>query len=228
MKSASRSSISSRSWRSLLPLCFAIVVMAGSCSGGDDELSTTDIDATIDRLNLYWSDRDQDLGFVYQPVPVDRISIGGDGVTCNGFEVREAEVDDNAFVDAECDEGILVAYDPDYVQQNLARLEATLSHEWGHVIQAQAVDLDLGRDDDGLPIDSELQADCFSGAWAATEATAEVDAMRGDLSGAGDDEDVDVSDNDAHGSSEERLLAFDVGFAGGPVACVNELLDVLP
>ena len=58
-----------------------------------------------------------------------------------------------------------MAFDPAYLGRSLA----TTRPPWprvGHVIQAQAIDLDLSEDPDGLPIDAELQADCFAGAWA--------------------------------------------------------------
>lgn len=198
---------------------------AGAVVGDDPESA---IVATVDRLNLYWSEVDQDLAFTYQPVPFDRISVGDDGITCNGVEVTAEEVEDNAFVDANCDEGILVAYDPDYLSAGLARIEATLSHEWGHVVQAQAEDLDLSLDPDGLPIDSELQADCFSGAWAKTEAFSDTEALRTDLASAGDPSDVQVDEEEAHGTAEERIVAFDLGFDDGPDACISELLEQLP
>jgi hypothetical protein len=192
-------------------------------SGIDDEVA-----AIVDDLNAYWEANDDELGFDYEPVPFDRITTGDDGIVCDRQEIDPADVEDNAFVDSGCAEGILVAYDPDYVGTSLARAEATLAHEWGHVIQAQATDLDLSLDPDGLPIDAELQADCFAGAWAAERAEADIDRLRADVAAAGDPEEVGVDDPHAHGTAEERTAAFDVGLDGGPVACVDELVAQLP
>jgi predicted metalloprotease len=137
-------------------------------------------------------------------------------------------VDDNAFVDSGCAEGVLVALDADYVGASVARAEATIAHEWGHVIQAQATEIDLSLDPDGLPIDSELQADCLAGAWAAEQATVPLSLLRADVAGTGDEPDVAIDDPESHGTSEQRTAAFDLGTEGGPVACVDELVDALP
>lgn len=206
--------------------------MAGG--GAADENTTTDVPTgelaaeIIADLNEYWSGVDAELGFEYEPVPTQRVTTGADGVLCDGVEVEPEVLDDNAFVDSACREGLLVAYDPDYLARSPARAEATLSHEWGHVIQAQAEQIDLGADPDGLPIDAELQADCLAGAWAASRASVEIDSLRQDIAEAGDPSDVEVDDPDAHGTAEERTTAFDVGFERGPGACVDELIDALP
>jgi hypothetical protein len=200
----------------------------GSVGAPDGRVSDASVMEIVDDLNQYWSTADAELGFEYQPVSPDRVSTGGDGVTCDRAEIEAEEVEDNAFVDSGCAEGITVAYDPDYVLESLARAEVTLAHEWGHVIQAQAADLDLSLDPDGLPIDAELQADCFAGAWAADRAAADLEDMRIDVAESGDPHGVAIDDPDSHGTDQERLDAFNVGHAGGPTACVDELVAVLP
>ncbi len=209
----------------------ALALLASACGDeGSNDRAELDpkIAAIVDDLNAYWSDADADLGFDYEPVPLDRVSTGGDGVLCDARPIDPDEVEGNAFVDAGCREGITVAYDPDYLDDSLARAEATLAHEWGHVIQAQAADIDLSDDPDGLPIDAELQADCLAGAWAAERAEADIERLRADTAGAGDAGEVEVDDPDAHGTPEERATAFDVGVDGGPQACIDELIDALP
>lgn len=214
----------------------AVVALLAGC--GDDTTDDTtgqatapqpaDIAAIVEDLNEYWSTADAELGFSYRPVPLDRVTTGEDGVVCDARPIDPAEVEGNAFVDPGCEEGLTVAYDPDYLGLSLARAEATMAHEWGHVVQAQATDLDLSLDPDGLPIDAELQADCFAGAWAAERAEGALDRLRRDTVKAGDPEAVAVEDPHAHGTPAERGAAFDVGVDGGPLACVEELLDVLP
>ncbi len=195
---------------------------------GAGAVTTDDVAAIVQDLNDYWIQADEELGFDYRPVPIGRVTTGSDGVLCDAERIDPEEVEGNAFVDPGCAEGITVAYDPAYLGDSLARAEATLAHEWGHVIQAQAVDLDLSLDPDGLPIDAELQADCFAGAWAAERAEADIERLRTDTEKAGDGSDVDVDDPHAHGTPEQRAGAFDVGLDGGPAACVDELIDALP
>ncbi len=220
------------------------VLFDGDAGTGEvtDEVSTDELTASDDTppvsedqmfeiaadLDEFWVDAAEQLGFGYEPVPDDRITFADDGITCDGRPISEDEVDDNAFVDSGCAEGLLVALDPDYVGASTARAEATIAHEWGHVVQAQATELDLSLDPDGLPIDGELQADCFAGAWAAERATAPLAVLRDDVAASGDPGEVDIEDDDAHGTPAQRVAAFDVGTEGGVEACIDELVDSLP
>jgi predicted metalloprotease len=52
--------------------------------------------------------------------------------------------------------------------------------------------------------------------------------MRIDVAESGDPHGVAIDDPDSHGTDQERLDAFNVGHAGGPTACVDELVAVLP
>lgn len=217
--------------RALIP-ALSLVVVVGGCGSGQQADDDIAVDALASRvvedLNDYWVEADAELGFDYEPIRMDRVSTGRDGVLCDGLELDPAELEGNAFVDADCAEGLLVAYDPDYLDGSVVRTEGTLAHEWGHVVQAQAREIDLGEDPDGLPIDAELQADCLAGAWAAERATADVDALRRDVGQAADPAEVELDDPDAHGTAEERVSAFEIGLSGGPAACIDQLLDALP
>ena len=225
--------------RTVAAVLLSAACLAGGCGTGGGTADRTvrpttttapprDVAAIAADLNAYWAAHDEGLGFSYTPVPADRIGTPGDGLVCDGAPVGRGEVAGNAFVDPDCREGPLVAYDPADLGASLVRAEATIAHEWGHVVQAQARDLDLSEDPDGLPIDAELQADCFAGAWAAERAVSALPDLRRDTRGAGDPGDVDIEDPDAHGTPRERATAFDVGVRGGPAACVDELLDALP
>lgn len=101
-----------------------------------------------------------------------------------------------------------------------------LAHEFAHAVQARAGVA-------GRTIDLELQADCFSGAWAAHVAAGESDVF------AVDDEVLDASvagmiaisdapgtaedDPLAHGSGFDRIGAFQEGFDGGARWCAEAL-----
>ncbi len=205
----------------------ALALALGGC-GSPSEDARELMTSVVADLNDFWTTADSELGFTYRPVARDRVQTADDDPVCDGRPVDREEIDGNAFVDAGCREGILVAYDPGYVEASLARAEATMAHEWGHVVQAQAREVDLSEDPEGLPIDAELQADCFAGAWSAELAQAEVPALRRDVARSGDPDGVEVDDPHAHGTPAEREVAFDVGFDGGPRACVEELIDALP
>ena len=128
----------------------------------------------------------------------------------------------NAFY---CPAGDFIAWDesglliPYYVQQGDFAAAFVLAHEFGHAMQAR-----LPRQE-RLTVLSELQADCFAGAWARhvsdqgyleagdlDEATFAVLAAR-DVPG------TPFTDPRAHGTGFERTRAFSDGYGDGPGAC---------
>ena len=150
--------------------------------------------------------------------------------SCDG-PVQYADVEGNAFYTS-C--GDIIVYDdaqllPDLVE-NLgdAAVGVVAAHEFGHAIQARAGVLDLG-----LPtVDTEQQADCFAGAWAAHLAAGESDALRFDdrdvkagiiaMIEVRDPPGIDVAtDPSGHGSAFDRVGAFQEGFLKGITRCVD-------
>jgi predicted metalloprotease len=128
----------------------------------------------------------------------------------------------NAFY---CPAGDFIAWDesglviPYYVQAGDFAAAFVLAHEFGHAMQAR-----LPRQEQ-LTVLSELQADCFAGAWSRSvqeqglleqgdldEATLAVFSAR-DVPG------TPFTDPRAHGTGFERTRAFTDGYADGPRAC---------
>jgi hypothetical protein len=128
----------------------------------------------------------------------------------------------NAFY---CPAGDFIAWDesglviPYYVQQGDFAAAFVLAHEFGHAMQARLPQRER------LTVLSELQADCFAGAWARSvsdqgyleagdldEATFAVLAAR-DVPG------TPFTDPRAHGTGFERTRAFSDGYGDGPRAC---------
>ncbi len=113
-------------------------------------------------------------------------------------------------------------------------LTVVLAHEFGHVVQSRAGELDRG-----LPtIATEQQADCFAGAWVARAARGEAagivftDAdVRTGLSAmiaVRDPLGTDQLDAGGHGTAFDRVGAFQVGFIEGPGRCAGVLDEPLP
>ncbi len=97
---------------------------------------------------------------------------------------------------------------------------AVLAHEWGHHVQTV-----LGVTPE-LTIDRELQADCFSGAYAQ-HALHMGYLQEGDVTEAavmtilgGDPIEMDEFADNAHGSSDYRLTAFMQGYFEGSASCL--------
>ncbi|MFN8593734.1 MAG: neutral zinc metallopeptidase [Thermomicrobiales bacterium] len=94
-----------------------------------------------------------------------------------------------------------------------------ISHEWGHHIQNL---IDTGA---RSPIESELQADCFAGAFVRFAQDSDfvspvVSALALQLTqSAGDVWWLDPDQPDIHGSMAERASAFTAGLNGGVDAC---------
>ncbi len=134
----------------------------------------------------------------------------------------------NAFY---CPVGDFIAWDesgliiPYYVQQGDFAAAFVLAHEFGHAMQARLPQRER------LTVLSELQADCFAGAWARhvsdqgyleagdlDEATFAVLAAR-DVPG------TPFTDPRAHGTGFERSRAFSDGYGDGPRACAPAPAD---
>jgi predicted metalloprotease len=128
----------------------------------------------------------------------------------------------NAFY---CPAGDFIAWDetglmiPYYVQAGDFAAAFVLAHEFGHAMQARL------PQQEGFGVLTELQADCFAGAWAS-------DVQAKDLLDAGDLDEAtlavftardvpgtEFTDPAAHGSGFERTRAFADGYEGGAGAC---------
>jgi predicted metalloprotease len=157
--------------------------------------------------------------------------------SCDGPVPYEA-VEGNAFYTT-C--GDIIVYDdaqllPDLVERlGAAAVGVVAAHEYGHAIQARAGVFDLN-----LPtVDTEQQADCFAGAWAAHVALGESDTLTFDdtdvksgiiaMIEVRDPPGIDVaSDPSGHGSGFDRVGAFQEGFINGLARCADFIANPNP
>jgi predicted metalloprotease len=104
-----------------------------------------------------------------------------------------------------------------------------IGHEFGHHVSWL-----LGWPPLISPKESELQADCFAGSWAS-DADARGLLEEGDLEEAvvavisvGDPDDT-WFDPTLHGTANQRLAAFAIGYEEGPGGCTDsEFFDSFP
>jgi predicted metalloprotease len=107
-----------------------------------------------------------------------------------------------------------------------------IAHEWAHHVQTSCVFIrvDPGDQPDGwnevYSIDLELMADCFAGAWALdvdTRGMLEPDdveeAMQFTVDRLGDPQFIGEYDPQAHGSADQRVQAFLLGYESGFEGC---------
>lgn len=129
------------------------------------------------------------------------------------------------------DDGLLVELAIEY---GAATIGTVLAHEYAHAIQFR-----FGGLERGLPtVVTEQQADCFAGAWAARAANggsptirfsdADVRAGLIAMTKVSDPVGIDQFAMGSHGSSFDRVGAFQVGFNNGPARCAELLDEPLP
>ena len=187
----------------------------------DYERYTQTLEDVFASLEEYWAQAlPEQFGVAFTPPSryVYYRPEEGPGPRC-GDEQAPAK---NAFY---CPAGDFIAWDesglviPYYVQQGDFAAAFVLAHEFGHAMQARLPQRER------LTVLSELQADCFAGAWARyvsdqgyleagdlDEATFAVLAAR-DVPG------TPFTDPRAHGTGFERTRAFSDGYGDGPGAC---------
>lgn len=199
----------------------------------EDELAATvvraeEIGANLDR---WWEVqlRTHGDGRHFRPV-ADRLTDGDDGILCEGEEVvPDDDLVDNAWAGL-CPEGPVVAFDPATFRRSDVALQVILAHEWGHIAQAVNPRLDeIWVDPDAPYAETELQADCYAGAWAGINLDArEQELAVLELRAIGDPPDVPLDDPDGHGTPDEREAAFRLGVGRGISACLPDAFDARP
>jgi predicted metalloprotease len=195
------------------------------------------VETAIADIQDYWAEVYPDLyGGRYLPVPRARIIAARPGVRiprCQGQKLTYRDVSGNA---AYCHVSNFVVFDdvglmPDYYERfGPFAVGLVFAHEWGHAIQDRA-DID---ELDVPTVYTELQADCFAGAWTADVSNdpEDVSYAPGDLESAvaalielRDAPGSSPDEPGAHGSAFDRVSAFQDGFLEGPARCADYLDD---
>ncbi len=187
--------------------------------------------AVIEDLEVYWTEAmPEAYGIEYEPVaggffPYDSEneppSCGGQptGYDLWAFNAFYCQPDD--FVAWDTEQLLPTLWD-DYGPYAIAMV---MAHEWGHAIQARS-----GVFGSVPSIVSELQADCFAGAWTAWVYDDQSPSLSIDDSAFGqalgglvlirDAPGTDPLDEVAHGSAFDRINAYQEGFEEGVDRCV--------
>ncbi|HKP52609.1 MAG TPA: neutral zinc metallopeptidase [Chloroflexia bacterium] len=189
--------------------------------GCPDTMQTLLVFAAED-IDTYWAGFFDDEGIDYAP-PDIFAAYWEDGqydTECGPVEVN------NAFY---CGGDHGIYYDYNFLQSELDEVGdfapvIILAHEWGHLIQGNLGILD---DPHYLTFQTEQQADCFAGAWSwhvedeGLLEEGDLDEAASSLFRAGDEEDFPWFEPGAHGSPQQRIQAFQLGYDEGPYACFD-------
>lgn len=189
-----------------------------------DQVSLTLID-----LGEFWGEAlPEAFDLAYEPVNVlGGYDVATDGPPACGDELLDAEIAiGNAFY---CPADDTVAWDEAVLFPTLYddfgpfAVSLVLAHEWGHAVQSRVLDSRLPT------IVSELQADCYAGAWAGYAVDGglvDVGPSELDVATAGflyfrDPVAAGRNDPGAHGNAFDRVGAFADGFRTGVGTCAG-------
>jgi predicted metalloprotease len=176
-------------------------------------------------LEQYWGEQYPKLyNADYEPVSGGFYAVTEDS-EAPPCTTEPAEVAGNAFY---CSTEDVVAWDAQgllpELQENFGDfvIPVVMAHEWGHAIQARS-------NFTARTVTSELQADCFAGAWskhAQDDDMFDVNAADLDMALAGvldlrDTPGTSKIDPNAHGSGFDRVSAFQDGYDNGLEKCKN-------
>ncbi len=186
------------------------------------------VQLTVADLEEFWSQTlpvAYDVEYVSVDGAVPYYPSTGEIPSCGGESIPEDVATGNAFY---CQPDDYVAWDAEGLFPQLFTefgdfaVALVLAHEWGHVVQRR------GRVR-GPTIMTELQADCFAGAWSADIAAGGRSVLQleeGDLEEAmagyllfRDPPGTSPTDPSAHGSAFDRVAAFQDGFFEGVGRC---------
>jgi uncharacterized protein len=193
--------------RFVLALAIVLTLLAPSVTKAQ-----TAADAIAADVDAWWSAEFEARGLTYTSPRLELVSEPGTEI-CDFMDVFYAPA-------GYCSTNQTITVSTGFVSpDNVAVLLPLISHEWGHHIQNLT---DTGA---STPLEQELQADCFAGAFIAFAADSDwispaVAAMALQLTqSAGDVWWEGTFDEAIHGTKADRALAFMAGQSGGLEAC---------
>ena len=188
------------------------------------------VQAALLDVDAFWERTYEDLyGEAYEPISGGFWAYGPDSEQppCGDPPPEYAEIEGNAFF---CPSDDLIAWDNVNLVPGMYEafggftIGIVMAHEFGHAIQERAGVV-------GDTIMTELQADCFAGAWTGdvAEGRSEYFELRiDDLDKAiagflelRDGVGTDAADPAAHGTGFDRIGAFTEGFEEGVEHCAT-------
>jgi predicted metalloprotease len=196
---------------------------------GDDAPSSDQVvQAALEDVDGYWSREYKDVyGSDYEPLSGGYWAYGPDSEQppCGDPAPSYEDIAQNAFY---CPSDDLIAWDNVNLVPGMYdtyggfAVGIVFAHEFGHAIQTRA-------GVEGDTIMTELQADCFAGAWTKDVAKGNSDHFKLELDSldkavAGfldlrDEVGGDAADPQAHGTGFDRIGAFTEGFDQGLSRC---------
>lgn len=200
-------------------------------TGSDGSELNDVIGNSISDLEAFWTDAyPEAYGDPYEPLSGGLYAIDSTTDPTNipcASSPDITELLDNAFY---CPPADAVVWDQEGFMPDLADRYGTftvavvIAHEWGHAIQDRA-------QFSGASVTTELQADCFAGAWVKhvddgdserfSVTTDDLDQALAGVLSLRDAPGGFADDPSAHGSGFDRVGAFQDGFESGVTRCAE-------
>lgn len=189
-----------------------------SSSSGDMSLDEI-FDLAIEDINTFWEEEFEEADYDYDEPDVYIVDSGDVETDCGPIGESTGP--------AYCGSDNTIYIDIAFMEDSYDRIGdfapvIILAHEWGHSVEEQ-----LGYfNGDYYTITTELMADCFAGAYTnylmneseiAVLDEGDIEEAMTSLFENGDD--LPWFDEDAHGTGEERVNAFNVGMEFGTDQC---------
>ena len=190
------------------------------------EVNKLAIQAIAD-LQAYWTDEYPELyGEKYKAVKGGLFASTSESDSGPECANSYSDVKGNAFY---CKLDDSIAWDAETLLPELQEkygdfvIPVVLAHEWGHAMQQRSGFFDENK----LTVSSELQADCFAGAWsrhaqksgAFKVTAADLDTALAGILDLRDAPGTSAEAASAHGSGFDRVSAFQDGFDEGAKKC---------
>lgn len=178
-------------------------------------------------LQSFWSEQFPKLyDRSYQPVEGGLYALTPESEKGPKCASSYSDVQGNAFY---CKLDDSVAWDSAELLPDLQKkygdfvIGVVLAHEWGHAMQQRSGFFDHNK----LTVSSELQADCFAGAWARHAqddkvfdvSSADLDTAVAGILDLRDSPGTSKTDPSAHGSGFDRVSAFQDGYDNTVAKC---------
>ncbi len=206
-----------RSRRTLLVLaalmCLVVILLpayAGVASAQEKTGEESLVEGMVNNLNAYWEERFQLLGHPYSPAKLvflydHELLLGPCGLAFTGLGPGYCPQDETLY------------YPIDWVDPSTGlrleeygepAVEMVVAHEMAHHAQLQMQKLGIPGVESASGTQMELEADCLAGAYA-NQAITEPGGIEAALAALGE------AGGPGHGSSQQRVAAFELGYSTG-------------
>jgi predicted metalloprotease len=198
----------------LVPLmCLVLVLLpayVGTASAQEKTGEESLVEGMATNLNAYWEERFRLLGHPYSPAKLvllydHELVFGPCGLAFTGLGPGYCPQDETLYYPIDWVDPATGLRLKDYGEP---AVEMVIAHEMAHHAQLQMQKFGIPGVESASGTQMELEADCLAGAYA-NQAITEPGAIEAALAALGE------AGGPGHGSSQQRMAAFELGYSTG-------------